>query len=382
MVSMPSTGKAGRAADKAFTWLRTNTGMQMMVGNITNTLQQFTGIPIVITKVKAHYVRNALWYYVKAPKETTEFVQAKSDYMKTRIDNYSFEMQATMDAYLNDVNKFEQLQDFAQKHGYFLQQGTQGIVDTVAWISAYNQAVEQNLEEAEAIRAADSVVRETQGSFAPEDISRIETGSAFTRMFTHFYSYFNMMANLNATEFTKTVREAGVRRGMGRLLHTYTFGFMIPAVMAEIIVQAAGGFDTGDDDDFDFWDGFKLFFGSQGRTLAGMVPGIGPAIMVGFNAFNSKPYDDRISTSPAVSVLESTFRLPYTVYKAIADDGSWKRAGRDMLTVLGFIFGIPLGQLGKPVGYLADVAQGKAKPESAMDVARGVLSGKDVNKKQ
>jgi hypothetical protein len=87
-------------------------------------------------------------------------------------------------------------------------------------------------------------------------------------MFTHFYSYFNMLANLNATEFTKTVREMGVKRGMGRLLHTYTFGFMIPAVMAEIIVQAAGGFDTGDDDDFDFWDGFALFFCSQGRTLA------------------------------------------------------------------------------------------------------------------
>ncbi len=117
IVSIPSTGKAGRAADKIFTWLRTNTGMQMMVGNITNTLQQFTGIPIVITKVKAHYVRNALWQFTKAPKEATEFVSIKSDYMKTRVDNYSFEMQATMDAYLNDVNKFEKLQDFARNTG-------------------------------------------------------------------------------------------------------------------------------------------------------------------------------------------------------------------------------------------------------------------------
>lgn len=382
MVSMPSTGKAGRAADKAFTWLRTNTGMQMMVGNITNTLQQFTGIPIVITKVKAHYVRNALWQFVRAPKEATEFVSVKSDYMKTRVDNYAFEMQATMDAYLNDVKMFDKLQDFAQKHGYFLQQGTQGIVDTIAWISAYNQAAEQNMDEADAIREADSVVRETQGSFAPEDISRIETLNAFVRMFTHFYSYFNMLANLNATEFTKTVREMGVKRGMGRLLHTYAFGFMIPAVMAEIIVQAAGGFDTGDDDEWDFWDAFCLFFGAQGRALAGMVPGVGPAIMAGFNAFNSKPYDDRISTSPAVSAMEGVVRTPFTVCKAIADDGSWKRAGKDMLTTLGIISGLPLGQLGKPVGYLADVAQGKAKPERPMDVVRGVISGKDVNRKQ
>ena len=46
MVSTPSKGWGGKAADSFFTYLRTNTGLQMMVANVTNTLQQFTGLSI------------------------------------------------------------------------------------------------------------------------------------------------------------------------------------------------------------------------------------------------------------------------------------------------------------------------------------------------
>ncbi len=92
--------------------------------------------------------------------------------------------------------------------------------------------------------------------------------------------------------------------------------------------------------------------------------------------------DDRISASPAVTAIEGLVRTPHSVYKAIAEDGSWSRASKDFLTGLGMITRIPLGQLGKPVGYLLDVEQGKAQPESGMDYARGLVSGRDVNRKQ
>jgi hypothetical protein len=112
-----------------------------------------------------------------------------------------------------------------------------------------------------------------------------------------------------------------------------------------------------------------------------MVPIVGPSVMAGFNMWNKKPYDDRISTSASISALESTVRAPNSVYEAIAEDKSWKRAVKDTLTALGMITGLPLGQLGKPIGYAADVAQGKSQPETAMDYIRGLVSGKDVNRK-
>jgi len=356
--------------------------MQMMVLNVANTMQQLTGVSIAAVQVKPKYLRNAAWEYVHGPNVMAEIVNAKSDYMKHRMTSQEFEMQSRIERLLTDAKGLDRLRDFAQEHGYFLQAGTQNVVDIITWTGAYNQAVEQGANEKDAVRRADSVVRETQGSFAPEDISRAETGTAFVRLFTQFYSYFNMQANLLGTEFTKTVRNLGVKKGAGRLLYIYAMGAMIPMVLSEAIVQAVGGFDDGDDDDYDLWDAMRLFFNAQWRPLLGMVPGAGSAITAGINAWNDKPYDDRMSTSPAVSMIESAVRAPKSVYQAIAGEGSWKRGAKDMLTLLGMITRLPLGQLGKPIGYALDVAQGKVEPKGASDVVRGVLSGKDVERKQ
>jgi len=381
-VTLPMKGWMGKGLGKLWGALRVNTGMQMMVLNVANTMQQLTGVSIAAVQVKPKYLRNAAWEYVHGPNVMAEIVNAKSDYMKHRMTSQEFEMQSRIERLLTDAKGLDRLRDFAQEHGYFLQAGTQNVVDIITWTGAYNQAVEQGANEKDAVRRADSVVRETQGSFAPEDISRAETGTAFVRLFTQFYSYFNMQANLLGTEFTKTVRNLGVKKGAGRLLYIYAMGAMIPMVLSEAIVQAVGGFDDGDDDDYDLWDAMRLFFNAQWRPLLGMVPGAGSAITAGINAWNDKPYDDRMSTSPAVSMIESAVRAPKSVYQAIAGEGSWKRGAKDMLTLLGMITRLPLGQLGKPIGYALDVAQGKVEPKGASDVVRGVLSGKDVERKQ
>lgn len=383
MIQMPMKGMGGKLAHKFFSEIRTRTGMQMMVANITNALQQITGISIAALKVKPKYLRDALWTYTRQPTVTTNMISEKSEYMRTRMSSAQFEVSKQIEDMLVDPTKYDKLRDFANKHGYFMQQGMQNLVDTIVWTGAYNQAIEAGVDsDIDAVRQADAAVRQTQGSFAPEDVSRFETGNAFVRAFTMFYSYFNMQANLLGTEFTKTVREYGVKKGAGQLFYTYVFGFMIPAVLSEIIVQAAGGFDDGDDDEYDMYDAMSLFFGSQARTALAMFPLVGSSVTAGFNMWNSKPYDDRISTSASVSALESTVRAPHSVYKAIADDGSWKKAVKDTLTMLGMLTGLPLGQLGKPLGYAADVAQGKTEPQSVGDVVRGAVSGKDVNRKE
>ena len=121
---------------------------------------------------------------------------------------------------------------------------------------------------------------------------------------------------------------------------------------------------------------------SQIRTSFAMVPGVGPMALAGVNMLNNKWYDDRIATSPVVSMLESAVRAPISVYEAMAEDKHSKRAVKDFLTLLGLTTGLPASALGRPLGYMADVYDGVAKPEDAVDVGRGLLSGKDVNRKQ
>jgi GNAT superfamily N-acetyltransferase len=376
MVETPSQGKAGKAADRFFKTVRTRTGLNIMVMNVTNTLQQFTGFSIAAVKVKPKHLRNALWSYIRSPKVTATFAADRSEFMKNRTSSQVFEIQKHIDDLLLNPTKYEQAREFAKKHGYFMQAGTQSVVDNITWLGGYNEGLESGLSEKDAVTNADAAVRQTQGSFDPEDISRFETGSPFVRMFTMFYSYFNMQANLLGAEFYKTVQDTGLRKGAGRMLYIYTFGFMIPAFLSELIVAAMAGKIDDDDDDEYMDDVVSMFFGSQRRTLSAMVPVVGPIANTGFNMFNDKWYDDKITTSPAVSMVESSVRAPKSVYEAIANDGNKKTAVRDALTAIGLLTGMPVAPLSRPAGYLLDVQEGKADPTGPIDFARGLITGK------
>lgn len=376
-----STPGKNRHADRLFRYLRNSVGSQIMVANVVNTLQQFTGFSLSLTKVKAKHLRHGLFRYLSGPGSMADDIHAKSKFMAQRTTTQVMEIQATIDDITLNPTKYEKAVNFSKRHGYFMQQGTQNIVDLITWAGAYDQAVKQGETEQDAVRQADSAVRETQGSFDPESISAFEAGTPFTRAFTMFYSYFNMQANLLGTEFQKVARDMGVRKGAGRAFYLYFVGFMIPAVLAEIIVKASGGFDADDEDEY-LNEALSVYFMSQIRTSFAMVPGVGPMALAGVNMLNNKWYDDRIATSPVVSMLESAVRAPISVYEAMAEEKHSKRAVKDFLTLLGLTTGLPASALGRPLGYVADVYDGVAKPEDALDVGRGLLSGKDVNRKQ
>ncbi|MCR4331907.1 MAG: hypothetical protein NUV34_04300, partial [Sulfuricaulis sp.] len=214
--------------------LRRRVGMQFMVANVINTMQQFTGLSMALTKASGKNMRTAFWQYIRHPQQTAEMISERSVFMRNRIFTQHQEIMQHIDELLLNPTKYEKARAFADKHGYFLQQGTQRIVDKITWTAAYNDAIEQGMsdegETSEAVRHADAVVRMTQGSFAPEDISRIEAGTPVARVFLMFYNYFNMQANLMGTEFANiATNKLGLKKGAGRALYIYIFAFMIPA---------------------------------------------------------------------------------------------------------------------------------------------------------
>ena len=119
------------------------------------------------------------------------------------------------------------------------------------------------------------------------------------------------------------------------------------------------------------------YFGSQFRTAFALIPG-GTSALVLVNALDNKPYNDRITLSPSVSILESSLRAPVSFYLALTreDKDLSGRNVKDMLTFLSLVTGIPLTILGKPIGYQVDVNRGKVDPLSLPDHIRGLLTGK------
>jgi hypothetical protein len=378
---IPYTQGAERTIGKALGWLRKSTGLQAMAGNVINALQQVTGLSSGMVRVKPTAVLRGLVASVKAPNASAAMIIQKSAFMKDRMANTTHDLMANLDDLLTDKWKLTKVSEKAQKHGYIAQVLMQNFVDKALWLGAHEQGLAKGMTDAEAVLEADSVIRTTQGSFNPEDASNVEARAALGRLFTMFYSYFNTQYNLLRSEAEIAIRESGWVGASPRLFAIYIMGAAIPAVLAEAIIQAARG-ELGDDDDDGLLDDIgELFVLSQIKFFAGMVPFAGSFVNFLINLSNDKPYDDRLSFAPVFGNVERLITGGANVYKyATSDDGSASRAVKDALSILGTALGLPLGQLGKPLGYTADVVTGEQQGETAGAWARGLLSGREAPK--
>lgn len=262
------------------------------------------------------------------------------------------------------------------RHAYFMQAAVDNVMSPIVWTAAYNQALEQGANHADAVRLADGVVRETQGSQLPEDISRIESGPAWARLFTQFAGYFNMQANLLGHGFAALARDYGLRRGASRGIYLLGMGLLAPAIVSELIVQLGrGGPDDEDDDGYlDDW----LAAAGMGvlRNVAAMVPGGGQFVMAMINAWNDKPYDDRLATSPAISMIENAAKAGPSVWRAATGEGSSQKAVQDVGTLISLTVGLPpASAAARPLGYATGIADDRIRPTGPVDVARGLVTG-------
>lgn len=357
--------------------MRNRAGMALMFANVSNTAQQITGFATAAIKVRPRLLLQAAAQYVANPKKTAAFVAEHSIAMRDRMQNEIAAINDAMNDILLNPSTYEKAQAWSQRHAYFLQAAVDNVMSPIVWMGAYNQALEAGETEADAIKAGDAAVRQTQGSTLPEDVSRIETGPAPLRMFTQFVSYFNMLANTNGAELTKIARDVGLKKGAGKALYVVTMGMLVPMWVAEAIAIAFRGGPEDDDENgwyLDDWIAAVIGMGTIKGTLA-MVPFVGQAVNAGFARFNGNPIDDRISLSPAVSLLESSVGAPHSVYKALADDGSARTAVRDVASAVSLATGLPVYAAARPLGYLAGVADDRIEPTDGLDLARGLLTG-------
>jgi hypothetical protein len=371
IVTTPTAGEGGKLIDAFFRELRKRTGMNVMFANLVNTAQQITGFSITMVKVKPRYLVKGLWMTVRAPGEMSQMVAGQSAFMAERLHNQSMDAAQDLAELLVKPDLYKTVKHFSDRHVYFMQHAAQNVVDLVSWVGANAQALAEGKDMKEAVREADAIVRMTQGSTNPEDVSRFETGPAMTRLFTQFASYFNMQGNLLATEMQLATEQKRPLRAAWVIM----LGFSLPALLSDGLRMALTGQFDDDDDDGYLDEILSWFFGSQFRGATALIPGAGPTINAVVNSFNDKPYDDRLSVSPGVAAVETAVRTPAEIVKLLQGEGDGSRTTKDLLTLLGLITGLPTGALGKPAGYAVDVAEGDVVPVDGADAVRGAATG-------
>ena len=375
-VDAPVPHMAGRDFNRVIAGLRKRVGFNTMFANVVNVVQQVTGLSVAATLVKGQHVRHATARFARDMAGSRQQVFDLSPYMRERVLNSTREMQGRIQDLVKTPTVYNDFQTWVERHGYFMQQGVQNWIDVPVWMAAFDQAVANGMTEKDAVFEADATIRRTMGGMNPEDVSLFESGNAFKRLFTMFYTYFNGQANHLAERGSVIFRQEGWG-GSPKLFSLYLFGIMIPAVGAELIAQSFRG-EAGDEEDDGYFDDIlSLFFGSHFRYGTAMVPVAGQMMQLVFNQFNDKRYDDKLSPSPAISTLERAARAPFSVGSAVFGDGRADRAVGDGLTALALATGVPLNWLAKPMGYGAGVAEGRYAPEGPVDILQGLVSGRD-----
>lgn len=378
LVEVPSASRGGRLLDSFFHKARSHTINQAMVLHVVNVLQQYLGALNSIPVVGASNFRRALFHYMRSPERATQTIIEKDPFMRTRINTSTVELYRTLDDILLNPKPFQKAQEFTKQHGLFLQRGAQSHIDKIIWMAAYDKALSENPSESDAIAAAGSAVRTTQGSGAPEDISAYETGTAASRLLKMYTGYYNAQLNLLVTEGVLAKSIGGVA-GLRRGLYVVTVALLLNAFLNEALYRLLSGEGFDDDDDGYLDDFMSMFFFGVTRNAIAMIPVISatPALNVLINQFDDKPFNDRINASPVVSTAESMARTAKLPFQAIAgDDINETRAVRDILTSLGMLTGLPLAPVAKPITYLMDVESGEAKPTGPLDFTRGFVTGK------
>lgn len=376
-VDAPASSSAGRSMNAVLTGLRKRVGFNTMFANLVNVTQQFTGLSVAATIIKGSHLKDATARFARDMSASRQEVFDLSPFMRERIKNATRETQMRIQDVVKEPSTYNDFQKWVDRHGYFMQQAVQNWIDVPVWMAAFDQAVAKGMTESDAVFEADAAIRRTMVGMNPEDVSMFESGPAWKRLFTMFYTYFNGQANHIAEQGSVIWRQNGWG-GSGKLFILYLLGVMVPAVGAEIISQAARGGLGDEDDDGSYWDDvLSLFFGSQLKYGTAMVPVGGQLTQLVFNQFNDQVYDDRLSPSPAISTLDRAARSPRSVYRAVTGEGSAQVAVGDGITAFALATGLPLNWLAKPLGYAAGVAEGRNAPEGPVDILQGAITGRD-----
>ena len=239
-----------------------------------------------------------------------------SSVMQARMTRGSREMERRVQDAIIKPGDRGLISEKAGIYGDILLQGTRSALELVLWHAAYDETIEQGL--GKAVATADSLV--IHGMESP---LATETGTAFARLFTLFYSYFNGQAKISGGDLQPIMQSFGYT-GAPRLFAIYLAGIALPAVVARVITGVGKGELARDGSAPGELAGF--FLGDQAEGGAGMAPVSDQA----FDAFLKNWNDASRSNSSLKSV------------DAVEGDG---------LAAVAMVLGISRDRLAKAAGF-------------------------------
>jgi hypothetical protein len=133
------------------------------------------------------------------------------------------------------------------------------LCDLPTWQGAYAKAIQEGMNQEQAVLYADGVVERTQVGGADKDLAEVQRGEELGKIMTQFYSYFSALYQLYARRLTMA-RRRGSPKDMGRLATLFLLTGVLEPILSAVATRNTP--DEGEDDleDWLAWAGQKIFF--------------------------------------------------------------------------------------------------------------------------
>lgn len=275
--------------------------------------------------------------YLRAPATVRRQVFAASGEMRHRLQNTDRDIRHALQQLSGKKGAWSQMQRFSMM-------GIAGVqlymVDLPTWLAAYSQAIERGATTDEAVDAADNLLRTSQTAGGIKDLAAIQRERGVMTALTMFYSYFNLLYNLQR----QALGNVGSPRDVPQLAARAFILLAVP-VLVDALVKRQGP-DEDKDETWAGWLASKAAVYSLSslpflRDLAGMVEGFGykPTPLDGFG-----------------KALGGTVK---GISQAIDNGELDVKAIKAMVSALGFGTGVPATQVNRVISAADAMFEGE-----------------------
>lgn len=350
---------------------RSNMTAAVLLGSFTVLAAQPGGLaqsivqngPVRMTKAVGNAIRLA------AGRNLYPYVTGLSDFMRLRVEqgdldrDYRLAMQRAQGAEglkeraLVMSGKAIALVDF-----YF--------VSAPTWIAAYDRALTEGKDEADAVYLADKAVRITQGGGRAIDQSGIMRANEVTKMVTFAYGWANALYNMQRAPL------ADMQNGHDRVHNAIRLMavLVLPALFDAVLSGDTP--DAGDDPEEAIknavgWFARNVFFGAfAGIPVVRDVAG-------GAERLAQGKYVGSLGQTAMGRIADSVLALGVDAWAAVDDEREVNRRWpAHVINATGLALGLPgTTQVARTTNYVQDVRDGEQNPDSVLDWMTGLLKG-------
>jgi len=201
---------------RVLSYLRTGYNVTTRGVNAFKAIQQYAGLPLILTRIPARYVMSSViqhWSGPLAIDNAAHFAEKYSIVMRNRAATFNKSMQDSMAG----ISLKGPTQKFTEATAYYMWTKVFGHMDSVTWKAAYDQHMAESAnadqpggDHDKAVRVADGVMESLMGSGKQKDIPDILRGS-YGRIFGGNMSW--SLSNWNAVRSALNQTRYGWQRG-------------------------------------------------------------------------------------------------------------------------------------------------------------------------